>query len=122
MNLLELKRQVLYQTGNDADDLGDFQPHLTDYLNEAYDRLLMAWKGVHAGDDGEYPLLRHDKSEPELPSWSHRALADFAAWLVYRNGSAPKQNRGFLFRKAFEETESRLRMQRGGRQIIHIPR
>ena len=43
MNLLELKQQVMFQTGNDADDLGDFQPHLTDYLNEGYDRLMMAY-------------------------------------------------------------------------------
>lgn len=122
MNLLELKRQVMFQTGNDADDLGDFQPHLTDYLNEAYDRLLMAYMGVHADDDGEYPLLRHDKSEPELPAWSHRAMADYAAWLVYRNGSPQKQSRGYVFRKAFDEAESRLRMQRGGRMIRNIPR
>lgn len=122
MNLLELKRQVLFQTGSDADDLGDFQPHLTDYINEAYDRLLMAYKGVHADDDGEYPLLKHDKNQPELPLWAHRAMADFAAWMVYRNGSAQKQNRGFVFRKAFEEAESRLRMQRGGRQLRNIPR
>ena len=33
MTLLELKQQVMFQTGNDAEDLGDFQPHLTDYLN-----------------------------------------------------------------------------------------
>lgn len=122
MNLLELKRQVMFQTGNDADDLGDFHPHLTDYLNEGYDRLLVAHCGEHADDDGQYPRLAHDKSEPDLPAWAHRALADYAAWMVYRNGSAQKQSRGFVYRKAFDEAESRLRLQRGKGYIHHIPR
>ena len=95
MNLLELKQQVMFQTGNDADDLGDFQPHLTDYLNEGYDRLMMAYVREHIGGDGDYPELGHDKSQPELPEWLHRAIADYATWLVYRNGSAEKQSRGW---------------------------
>lgn len=122
MNLLELKQQVMFQTGNDAEDLGDFLPHLNDYLNEAYDRLLLAERGQHTDDEGAYPRLRHDKSSPELPQWAHRALADFATWMVYRNGSPQKQNRGYVFKKAFEETECRLRASGGGRYIHHIPR
>ena len=81
----------------------------------------MAYLDEHVDDDGAYPLLRHDRSRPELPEWAHRALADFAAWMVYRNGSAQKQSRGFIFRKAFDEAESRLRLQRGGRYIRNIP-
>ena len=121
MNLLELKQQVMFQTGNDADDLGDFQPHLTDYLNEGYDRLMMAYQREHNGGDGDIPELGHDKSQPELPEWLHRAIADYATWMVYRNGSAEKQSRGFVFRRAFEEAEMKARTSSAGRYITHIP-
>ena len=121
MNLFELKQQVMFQTGNDAEDLGDFLPHLKDYLNEGYDLLLMAHCKEHVDDAGKYPRLFHDKSEPELPQWAHRALADYAAWMVYRNGNAQRQSRGFVFRKAFEEVLGRLR-QEGGPSIRNIPR
>ena len=121
MNLLQLKQQVMFQTGNDAEDLGDFQPHLTDYLNEGYDLLMMASQGKHVDAESEAQPLSHDKGEPELPSWMHRALADYATWLVYRNGSAQKQGRGYVFRKAFDEVLSRARSA-GGRQIHGIPR
>ena len=121
MILLELKQQVMFQTGNDAEDLGDFLPHLTDYINEGYDLLLMACEKQHVGEDSGVHPLAHDKSEPELPAWMHRSLADYAAWLVYRNGSAQKQSRGYVFRKAFEETLSRAR--NAGENRIHgIPR
>ena len=33
MTLEELKNQVMFRTGNDAADLGDFLPHVVDYLN-----------------------------------------------------------------------------------------
>ena len=121
MNLLELKQQVMFQTGNDADDLGDFQPHLTDYLNEGYDRLMMAYLREHIGSEGDYPALGHDKSLPELPEWLHRAIADYATWMVYRNGSAEKQSRGYVFRRAFEEAEMKARTFNTGRYITHIP-
>ena len=121
MNLLDIKRQAMFQTGHDADDAGDFHPHLTDYINEGYDRLLMAAKGVHAEEGGAYPRLVHDKSEPELPLWAHRALADYAAWMICRSGSAQKQSRGLVLRRAFEETENRLRTEKGVRQFVNIP-
>lgn len=121
MTLLELKRQVMFQTGNDAEDLGDFQPHLTDYLNEGYDRLVMAYAREHAGEEGEYPLLDNDRSEPELPEWLHRGIADFATWMIYRNGSAEKQARGYAFRHSFEEAERRARVESAGRWIRNVP-
>lgn len=121
MNLLEIKRQAMFQTGNDAEDAADFHPHLTDYINEGYDRLLMAHKGVHADDETGCDRLLHDKSVPCLPLWAHRALADYAAWMVQRSGSAQKQNRGLMLYRAFEETENRLRMEKGGRHIRNIP-
>ena len=121
MNLLQLKQQVMFETGNDAEDLGDYLPHLNDYINEGYDLLLMAHAGQHVDDDGDYPRMKQEKSEPELLPWTHRALADYAAWMVYRNGNAQKQSRGFVFRKAFEETLARVR-NAGGKYIHSIPR
>lgn len=110
MTLKELKDAVLFETNNDADDLGDFEPHLTDYLNEGYDRLVEAMGGGHVGPDSDrFPPLSHERSSPETPEWTHRAIADWAAWLVYRNGSAVKQSRGRMFQTAFEETLSRVR-------------
>ena len=110
MNLAELKNTVMFQTNNDADDLGDFLPYLTHYLNEGYDKLVYAFCGQHASEDSEtYTLLRNDRSSPELPDWCHHAIADWATWLVYRNGNVQKQNRGMQFRYAFEQMENRLR-------------
>ena len=40
----------------------------------------------------------------------------WATWLVCRNGSAQRQNRGYAFRKAFLDVESRLR---GAPKHIH---
>lgn len=110
MTLKELREAVLFETNNDADDLGDFEPHLTDYLNEGYDRLVSAFYGEHVGPESDrFAPLRHEKSTPETPEWTHRAIADWAAWLVYRNGSAQKQTRGLMFKTAFEDALSRVR-------------
>lgn len=110
MTFSEIKNMVMFQTNNDADDLGDFLPYLNDYINEGYDRLALAYAGEHGGQDSEnYPPLRKDKEAPALPEWTHRAIADWATWLVYRNGNVQKQNRGYQFRSAFSEVESKLR-------------
>lgn len=119
MTLKEIRDAVLFETNNDADDLGDFEPHLTDYINEGYDRLVNAMGGGHVGvENDSFPPLRHEKARPETPEWTHRAIADWAAWLVYRSGSALKQSRGQLFKTAFEETLARVRAmsaeERGG--------
>ena len=101
---------MLFQTNNDADDLGDFLPHLSDYINEGYDKMVVAWCGEHVTADSEtYTPLTNDKSSPELPTWTHRAIADWATWLIYRNGNAGKQNRGLLYRQAAEEMFANVR-------------
>lgn len=136
MNLSELKNTVMFQTNNDADDLGDFLPYLTDYLNEGYDKLAYAFSREHVDEDSTtYTPLRNDRSSPELPGWCHHAIADWATWLVYRNGNVQKQNRGQQFRYAFEQIESRLRgmsaeekgldtatVTRYGKNFINLPR
>ena len=108
MNLAELKNAVMNQTNNDADDLGDFLPHLVDYINEGYERLVFASAKQHVSSDSDdYTPLSNDKSSPNLPEWMHRSIADWATWLVYRNGNIQKQNRGYAFRNAFLETEAK---------------
>lgn len=110
MNLLDIKNAVMHQTNNDADDLGDFLPYLLDYINEGYDRLVVAFADQHvSADSDDYTPLSNDRSSPNLPDWTHRTIADWATWLIYRNGNTQKQNRGYAYRNAFLEVESRLR-------------
>ena len=110
MNLAEIKNAIMHQTNNDADDLGDFLPYLVDYINEGYDRLVFAFAGQRvSADSNDYTPLKNDKSSPDLPDWLHRYVADWATWLVYRNGNSQKQNRGYAYRSAFLEVEAQLR-------------
>lgn len=107
MRFIDIKNQAMAQTGNDADDLSDFLPHLDVYVNEGYDLLVYAWSKKHAGDE-DYPLLDGDDDEPNLPWQAHPALADWATWLLYRNGNPQKQQRGIPFQLSFEGMRSRL--------------
>ena len=122
MDLSAIKQQVMFQIGGDAEDVQDFLPYLTRYINEGYDRLVMAACGTHVNEETEaYPPLSHDRGIPNLPDWTHSAIADYATWLICRNGNAQRQNRGYAFRKAFEDVESRLRLSQSGRYIHNIP-
>lgn len=104
MTLEEIQALIMFQTNNDADDLGDFQPHLLGYVNDGYDRLLYAWTKAHVEHGSEeYPPLAEPEDVPKLPLWTHNAIADWATWLVYRNGNPQKQGRGMQFRYAFDE-------------------
>ncbi len=107
MTLSEIKEQVMFQTNNDADDLGDYEPHINDYVNEGYDRIVVVWDNSHVPTTA-YPALEEDDDVPNLPEWIHRALVDWATWLVYRNGNPQKQNRGMAYRSAFDEMLNRL--------------
>ena len=105
MTLAEIKEQVMFQTNNDAEDLGDYEPHINDYVNEGYDRLVSAWNKGHVTDDNR---LEMDMDEPDLPLWTHRALVDYATWLIYRNGNPQKQQRGMTYLNAFQQTLSKI--------------
>jgi phosphatidylethanolamine-binding protein (PEBP) family uncharacterized protein len=107
MTLAEIKNQIMFQTNNDEEDIDDYLPHVVDYINDGYDRLVKVWTKSHAPQD-EYPLLEKDTDVPNLPNWVHRYIADWATWLVYRNGNPQKQNRGLAFRYAFEEVLAKL--------------
>lgn len=112
MTFAEIKEHVMFQTNNDADDLPDFLPHLDRYVNEGYTQLCKAWDPDSYSAE-VYPPLKEDDSVPLLPEWTHRALGDWATWLVYRNGNPQKQNRGMYFRQAFWDVLTTIRGEGG---------
>ena len=133
MTLSEIQNQIMFQTNNDEEDLGDYTPHINDYINEGYDRIVVVWDSQHVPSD-DYPQLTNSTDTPNLPEWTHRFIADWATWLIYRNGNPQKQNRGMAYRSAFEELLAKL-MDMGGknglnedgsqkkyRNFINIPR
>lgn len=110
MTFQNIKEQVMFQTANDADDLSDFLPALNDYVNEGYD--MLAWehvkKHVGTGDGCISAMAANGDTPSELPEWTHRAIADYATYLVYRNGNAVKQNRGIPFYQSFEAVRQKI--------------
>ena len=133
MTLAEIKSRVMFQTKNDDEDVGDYLPHLVDYINDGYDRLVFAWAQTHCGSE-DWPWLAEPEvgeeesgvDVPKTPEWTHKYLADWATWLVYRNGNPQKQQRGYAFRNSFEEMLSKLQGSGGmngidenGNQIIY---
>lgn len=127
MNVAEIKTKVMFQTNNDVDDLEDYLPYLLDYINEGYDRLVVAWAGAHIDSTlSDFPALSGDEDTPNLPSWTHRALVDWATWCIYRNGNTQKQQRGYQFRAAFSEVEETIRSEGGANgkvcNFFNIPR
>ena len=107
MTLQDIQEHIMHQTNNDADDLGDYLPHIDDYINEGYDRIVVIWDNQHVPSD-DYPRLTASTDVPNLPEWIHRYIADWATWLIYRNGNPQKQQRGRAYWQAFEEFLSKL--------------
>ena len=102
MTLQDIQEHIMHQTNNDADDLEDYAPHIDDYINEGYDRIVIVWDDRHVPSD-DYPRLESSDDEPLLPEWLHRFIADWATWLIYRNGNPQKQSRGMAYRNSFLE-------------------
>lgn len=107
MTLGEIKDQIMFQTNNDQEDIEDYLPHVLDYINDGYDRLVNVWEKTHIPQEF-YPKLVNDTDVPNLPEWTHRALCDWATWLVYRNGNPQKQNRGMAYYQAFQEVLAKI--------------
>lgn len=107
MTMQEIREHVMFQTNNDADDLEDYLPHVDDYINEGYERLVKVWANGNEPPH-HFPPLKYEDDIPAVPTWTHRAIADWATWLCYRNGNPQKQNRGLYFRNSFEEVLSRI--------------
>ena len=133
MTLAEIKNQIMFQTNNDAEDIDDYLPHVIDYINDGYDRLVKVWTKSHIPQE-DYPRLTEDTDVPRVPEWTHRALCDWATWLVYRNGNPQKQNRGMAYYSAFNEVLSKISDEGGAsglnedgtqkqyKKFINIPR
>ena len=107
MTFAEIKNQIMFQTNNDAEDIDDYLPHVDDYINDGYDRLVKVWTKSHMPADG-YEPLQFDSDEPNLPEWLHRYICDWATWLVYRNGNPQKQQRGRAYYESFMRILSQL--------------
>ena len=115
-----IRDQVLFQTQNDQEDLQDYMPAINDYINEGYDKLVYAYEGMHVDETGDdetripYPSLYNLEDEPQTPKWTHRAIADYATYLMYRNGNAMKQNRGVPYYNSFLEVLNKLPFSKQG--------
>ena len=122
MVLSEIKERVMFQTNNDSEDIGDYLPALEGYINDGYDRIVNAWAKKHVPSI-EYPILQEipepeEEEEsvaegwpvdtPKTPEWTHPYLADWATWLIYKNGNPQKQQRGYAFRESFERVLSQI--------------
>lgn len=117
MTLEEIKNRVMFQTNNDADDVDEYLPYLVNYINEGYDILVDAYAHQHLGTS-EYPYLvepgtGEESPSPATPEWTHSYLADYATWMIYRNGNPQKQQRGAVFRASFEEMIAKIRGEGG---------
>lgn len=114
MTLAEIKDLVMHQINMDSGDVGDYQPYLDRYLNEGYDKLVWAYAGEHpTHTHATYPMLTEDSDEPETPEWTHQAIADWATWRIYQNGTASRQQKGYPFRSAAQETINLIRVAGG---------
>lgn len=126
MTTAEIKELAMFQIGNDAEDLADYLPYIDRYIDEGYDIIAYAFARVHPSKDNEeYPLPLTDEAlETVIPVWTHKALADYATWCLYRNGNTNKQQRGFQFLSAFREVLSQIRAQSTARarNFYNIPR
>lgn len=112
MTLSELQSRVIFQCNADEDDLSDYEPHLTAYINDGYSRLLYALVNYNLPDT-LFPYLSEETDTPKLPEWTHNAIADYATWLVYRNGNTQKQSRGQVYLSRFLEVESKCKNMHG---------
>ena len=119
MTLLEIQNHVMFQTNNDADDLPDYQPAVNKYINEGYELLAYAYDKLHLDEvaEGEsiarYATLANTTDVPAIPAWAHRAIADYATYLMYRNGNALKQNRGMAYYQMFMEVYKQMPFAKG---------
>lgn len=119
MTVSEIKNRIMYQTGNDGEDITDHLPWVLEYVNQGYDRMLATYVKRHVGDE-EYPLLAADEDTPKLPDWVHYALADFATWCIYRNGNTQRQQRGMRYLASYEDALVDLRSDPAGAAAINF--
>lgn len=116
MNYGQIRDLAMMQMGLEAEDAADCEPALSAAINEAYDQLSFASTGLRVGDDEALPPLKALNACPELPHWTHRALADWAVYRLCMNGGPAKAARGGAFQDAYRSILARMMMEkyRGG--------
>lgn len=92
--------RVLQQCNLDTDDLQEYGEQIIAYLNDGYERLYHKWYDRYMPEEKRFMSF---SDSPDLPKRMHLAIADWATWLMYRNGNVSKQNRGVAFKIAFED-------------------
>ena len=70
-------------------DYTEYEPSLGAYINEGYGKLLYAYDKTRVGDETN-PALAEIRT-PGIPEHAHRAIADYATYMLYRNGSPERQ-------------------------------
>jgi hypothetical protein len=103
MTLAEIKNLAMFQYNMEPGDEAEYTPFLIAYINEGYDRFVRAWTGERHAGGTDYPLLTADGDVPRIPERYHKPLTDWATWCLYRNGNSAKQQRGYEYRRSFEE-------------------
>ncbi len=121
MNVQETVEMALMQANYGIEDLNDFVPMIYEYVNEGYDKLFYAYTSTHP------PSKLAMTSDIDLPSFAHKAVADYTTWSLLRNGSQAKQNRGYAYLSAFNEIRAELIQQAigsagaGANYFVNIP-
>lgn len=104
----EIRDLVMHQIGDDLDDLKDYQPYIERYIMDGYDRLHNAYTKNHLEDKAIFAPGKY----PDLPTWMHAGIADYATYMMYRNGNQAKQNRGIMYYQNFLDVENKARSAR----------
>lgn len=60
------------------------------------------------------PDMEDESDEPQIPSWSHGALADYACWRYLSNGNPAKQAKANFYYGRFAQTMQRINAQGHG--------
>ena len=57
------------------------------------------------------PALEDENDEPQIPTWAHGALADYACWRFLSNGNPAKQAKGNVYYGRFAQQMQRIEPQ-----------
>ena len=104
MTFANIRDMVMFQTGNDTSDYAEFEPSLSEYINEGYGVIQRDLFRKQVGIDFNRMVAADDT--PDIPEALHRSIADYATYMVYRNGNVARQNRGVPFYQYFQQAIS----------------
>ena len=106
MTKQQIRQKALYWIGAESWDGDEFAPHLDDAIEEARGEMELA-----AGR--EWPQALSDNESPDAPVWAQDAMAEYAAYMMLRNGSPDKRERAAAHYARFHQAVSRVRMKDG---------